>query len=76
MRNEEWAKQTKVNYKHKVKIKHRAKREIKRTLKPGARGLVGSRGKAPSGVGAPPSIGDSRLGADLMKNSIKKSDFR
>ena len=30
--------------------KHRAKREIKRTLKPGARGLVGSRGKAPSGV--------------------------
>ena len=32
------------------KIKHRAKREIKRTLKPGARGLVGSRGKAPSGV--------------------------
>ena len=26
------------------------KREIKRTLKPGARGLVGSRGKAPSGV--------------------------
>ena len=50
MRNEEWAKQTKVNYKHKVKIKHRAKREIKRTLKPGARGLVGSRGEAPSGV--------------------------
>jgi len=30
--------------------KHRAKREIKRTLKPGARGLVGSRGFAPSGV--------------------------
>ena len=30
--------------------KHRAKREIKRTHKPGARGLVGSRGKAPSGV--------------------------
>ena len=50
MRNEEWAKQTKVNCKHKVKIKHRAKREIKRTLKPGARGLVWSRGKAPSGV--------------------------
>ena len=46
MRNEEWAKQIKVNCKHKVKIKHRAKREIK----PGARGLVGSRGKAPSGV--------------------------
>ena len=30
--------------------KHRAEREKKRTLKPGARGLVGSRGKAPSGV--------------------------
>ena len=30
--------------------KHRAKREIKRTRGPGAGGLVGSRGKAPSGV--------------------------
>ena len=34
----------------KVKIKHRAKQEIKRTLKLGTGGLVGSRGKAPSGV--------------------------
>ena len=38
----------------KVKIKHRAKREIKRTLKPGARGLVGSRGKALSEFEAEP----------------------
>ena len=38
----------------KVKIKHRAKREIKRTLKPGARGLVGSRGKAPAEFEAEP----------------------
>ena len=30
--------------------KHRAKLDIKRTLKLGAGGLVGSRGKAPSGV--------------------------
>ena len=29
---------------------HRAKRKIKRRVKPGARGLVGSRGKAPVGV--------------------------
>ena len=34
--------------------KHRAKREIKRTLKPGARGLVGSRGKALSEFEAEP----------------------
>ena len=50
--------------------KHRAKQEIKRTLKPGARGLVGSRGKAPSGVCGRASFGASRQGADLMKNSI------
>ena len=34
--------------------KHRAKRKIKRTLKPGARGLVGSRGKAPAEYEAEP----------------------
>ena len=54
----------------KVKIKHRAKQEIKRTLKPSSAGLVGSRGKAPSGVCGRASFGASRQGADLMKNSI------
>ena len=34
--------------------KHRAKREIKRTLKLGAGGLVGSRGKAPAEYEAEP----------------------
>jgi len=55
--------------------KHRAKQEIKRTLKPGARGLVGSRGKAPSGVWGRASFGDSRQGADLMRKSIQKLCF-
>jgi len=55
--------------------KHRAKREIKRTLKPGARGLVGSRGKAPSGVWGRASFGDSRQGADIMRKSTQKLCF-
>ena len=50
--------------------KHRAKREIKRTLKLGTGGLVGARGKAPSGVGGRASFGDSRLGADCSIKSI------
>ena len=36
------------------KSTHRAKRAIKRRLKPGARGLVGSRGKAPAEYEAEP----------------------
>ena len=59
MRNEEWgmsiADQSKLQAWS--KIKHRAKREIKRTRGPGARGLVGSRGKAPSGVWGRASFG-------------------
>ena len=35
-------------------IKHRAKREIKRTVKPGAGGLVGSRGETHCGYRAKP----------------------
>ena len=50
MRNEEWAKQTKVNYKHKVKIKHRAKR----AKGPGTRPWSGSRGETPCGYRAKP----------------------
>ena len=49
MRSEELATPNRVNYPSRVE-KHRAKRAIKRRLKPDARGLVGSRGKAPSGV--------------------------
>ncbi|WP_443718479.1 hypothetical protein [Ruminococcus bicirculans (ex Wegman et al. 2014)] len=44
MRNEEWAKL------NRDVDKHRAKRAIKRRLKPDARGLVGSRGKAHCGA--------------------------
>ena len=51
MRNEEWAKQTKVNCKHKVKIKHRAKR----AKSPGTRPWSGSRGETHcGGLGAKP----------------------
>ena len=50
MRNEELGMRNKKLGMSKAAPKHRAKREIKRALKPGARGLVGSRGKAPSGV--------------------------
>ncbi|RGI40173.1 hypothetical protein DXC00_00655 [Ruminococcus sp. OM07-17] len=55
--------------------KHRAKREIKRTLKPGARGLVGSRGKALSEFEAEPHSAHSRLGADIMRKSTQKLCF-
>ena len=44
MRNEELAKLTRVG------SQHRAEREVKRRLKPGVRGLAGSRDRVPCGV--------------------------
>ena len=55
--------------------KHRAKREIKRTLKPGARGLVGSRGKALSEFEAEPHSAQCRYaksGAILRRNKLSR----
>ena len=62
MRNEEWAKQTRVA------PKHRAKREIKRTRGPGARGLEGSRGKAPAEFEAEPHSAQ----ADKVQSGVRR----
>ena len=52
--------------------KHRAKREITRTVKPGAGGLAGSRDRARGGFSANPSIGDSRpSGAEQSKKAYR-----
>ena len=53
VRSEEWHSQTEQIALTKQR-KHRAKRAIKRGVKPDARGLVGSRGKAPAEYEAEP----------------------
>ena len=53
MRSEEWHSQTEQIALTKQR-KHRAERAIKRGVKPDARGLVGSRGKAPAEYEAEP----------------------
>ena len=53
--------------------KHRAKRAIKRRVKPDARGLVGSRGKAPAELEAEPHSATADQAVQSVVRRISKS---
>ena len=55
------------------KSTHRAKREIKRRVKPDARGLVGSRGKAPAELEAEPHSATADQAVQSVVRRISKS---
>ena len=55
------------------KSTHRAKREIKRRVKPDARGLVGSRGKAPAELEAEPHSATADQAVQSVLRRISKS---